>query len=284
MRRMVTSNPTRHLQSSRAVTSRVLSLLRSNCTVILTPRTRYAAFVREINKHLPMPVVALFRLQTGQLTLAFVHRRQHKRDQTRDVLGRVALVREIDLNQPHRAHLDILQDLILTNRLGWLHDHSHEQNFKGLLAAWIEALGTQELNRKFYKDLFGWFEWAVQTATFPATSRLQPQEHIIRLITRLLFVWFIKEKGLVAAQLFTEATAKTLLQNYRRSGDSYYRAVLQNLFFATLNTELGKRGFSNEDNSTHRNFSRYRYRKELRDPRGLAGPVQPHSVHQWRLV
>ena len=50
------------------------------------------------------------------------------------------------------------------------------------------------------------------------------------------------------------------------SGDSYYRAVLQNLFFATLNTEIDKRKFSSVGYSTNRDFSCYRYKKQMRDP------------------
>ena len=83
-------------------------------------------------------------------------------------------------------------------------------------------------------------------ATFPESEAksLSPEEHVIRLITRLLFVWFIKEKGLIAPELFNEAQVAGLLRDYDRdSGDSYYRAVLQNLFFATLNTEINRRGF-----------------------------------------
>ena len=94
-----------------------------------------------------------------------------------------------------------------------------------------------------------------------------PEEHVIRLITRLLFVWFIKEKGLIAPDLFIEEQVGSLLRDYDRgNGDSYYRAVMQNLFFATLNSEIGERGFSKESNTTHRNFSRYRYKAEIADP------------------
>ena len=50
------------------------------------------------------------------------------------------------------------------------------------------------------------------------------------------------------------------------NGDSYYRAVLQNLFFATLNTEIDKRDFSRENYSGNRDFSRYRYKTQMRDP------------------
>ena len=96
---------------------------------------------------------------------------------------------------------------------------------------------------------------------------LTPEEHIIRLITRLLFVWFIKEKGLIADVLFTETQVAPLLKDYDRdTRDSYYRAILQNLFFATLNTEIGKRRFSQGGNTGHRNFSLYRYKGQLTDP------------------
>ena len=49
-------------------------------------------------------------------------------------------------------------------------------------------------------------------------------------------------------------------------GDSYYRAVLQNLFFATLNTEIEKRRFSKGTRNDHRNFSLYRYKVQISHP------------------
>ena len=236
------------------------------------PRSRYASFTREINKRFSMPAVVLFRTIDGLLTLAFVHVRPNKRDPDRDVLGSVSLIREVKPAGPHRAHLDILAELSLECRLRWMDAHKKERNFDGLLGAWLDALDTEELNRRFYRDLFGWFNRAVKEAIFPTggAKRLQPEEHVIRLITRLLFVWFIKEKGLVAEELFVEAQVTQLLKEYnRKNGDSYYRAVLQNLFFATLNTKIGQRSFSSRANATHRNFSRYRYREEMSDSDAL---------------
>ena len=228
-------------------------------------RGRYAAFTRELNKRIGFPMVVLFRAAGGKITLSFVHRRPHRRHPDRAVLGPVSLLREIDPARPHRAHLDILAALALPERRRWLESHGRPRTFDGLLAAWLDALDTEELNRRFYRDLFAWFEGAVQTARFPAG--LAAEEQIIRLITRLLFVWFIKEKGLVAEELFIEPQVRGLLKDYdRESGDSYYRAVLQNLFFATLNTEIGRRRFSRGDNADHRNFSRYRYAAEIADP------------------
>ena len=148
-------------------------------------------------------------------------------------------------------------------------NHNQPENFDGLLAAWLARLDTEALNKQFYQKLFNWFEWAVAEAKFPTneTRVLKPEEHVIRLITRLLFVWFIKEKGLVEEELFNEAQVSPLLKDYdREHGDSYYRAVLQNLFFATLNTEIKKREFSTRTNVKHRNFSVYRYKAQLSDP------------------
>ena len=236
------------------------------------PRSQYISFTREINKRFPAPAVVLFKTADNLLTLAFVHRRMNQRDPKRDVLGSVSLVREIDPTNPHRAHLDILQDLSLEKRLGWMNANAKPYNFDGLLAAWLDALDTEELNRQFYSRLFAWFSRATQEATFPTeeAKTLPAEEHIIRLITRLLFVWFIKEKGLIAEELFVEANVKALLHGYDPvNGDSYYRAILQNLFFATLNTEINKRGFSKASNTTHRDPSRYRYANEIADMASL---------------
>ena len=235
-------------------------------------RGQYARFVREINKRFPMPIVALFRASLGNITLAFVNRRANKRDSNRDVLGNVSLIREIDPRNPHRAHLDILSDLSLDDRLRWMDANGKTANFDGLLAAWLDTLDTQELNKRFYNDLYGWFERAISQAKFPKSDakHLKPEEHVIRLITRMLFVWFVKEKGLIANDLFIENRVRSLLKDYERdTGDSYYRAVLQNLFFATLNTEIDRRGFSRRDHSTHRDPSLYRYKNEISDADSL---------------
>ena len=235
-------------------------------------RGQYVAFTREINKRWQIPTVVLFRTAANRVSLAFVHRRPYRRDPNRDVLGSVSLIREIDAANPHRAHLDILADLSLQERLLWMDSHGKAHNFDGLLEAWLDALDTEALNRRFYWDLFDWFQRAVNDAKLPdaVTKKVSREEHVIRLITRLLFVWFIKEKGLVADDLFIENHISQLLKDYDAdAGDSYYRAVLQNLFFATLNTEISERRFSQQNNDDHRNFSVYRYFDEMADPDAL---------------
>ena len=225
-------------------------------------RTKYAEFTREINKRLFAPTVILFRAG-DRLTVAFADRRPDKTDEDRDVLGQVTLIKDIRLKDPHRAHLDILSELSLEECAAWMDAKKKPKNFDGLLAAWLAKLDTEELNKKFYRRLFAWYEWAVKEATFPTDENrvIKPEEHVIRLITRLLFIWFIKEKGLVTNELFNKAQIQDLLkEDDFDKGDSYYRAVLQNLFFATLNTEIDKRKFSSVGYSTNRDFSCYRYK------------------------
>ena len=231
-------------------------------------RTKYAEFTREINKRLFAPTVILFRA-AKHLTVAFADRRPDKTDGDRDVLGQVTLIKDIRLNDPHRAHLDILSELSLEECAAWMDAKQKPKNFDGLLAAWLAKLDTEELNKQFYQKLFAWYEWAIEIATFPTDENrtLKPAEHIIRLITRLLFIWFIKEKGLVTNALFNKAQIQNLLkEDDFDNGDSYYRAVLQNLFFATLNTEINKRAFSKETYDTNRDFSCYRYKKQMDAP------------------
>ena len=233
------------------------------------PRGLYARLAREISKRLPMPLVALFRTSTGRLTVAFINRRANKRIADRDVLGDVSIIRQIDTQKPHRAHIDILAELSLDDRLRWMDSNNKPHNFDGLLAAWLNTLDTEALNKRFYDDLFKWFEHAKTQAEFPKKgAKVQDrEEHVIRLITRMLFVWFFKEKGLIAEDLFIEGRIANLLRDYDHdNGDSYYRAVLQNLFFATLNTEVARRGFSSRQRRTHRLPTYYRYRAEMSDP------------------
>ena len=227
-------------------------------------RTQLSQITREINKPFGMPAMILF--QHGEaLTFAVIDRRLSKVDESKDVLEKATLIKDINFAAPHRAHIDILFDLSIAE----LHREHKFKNFQELHEAWRQTLDTEALNKQFYQRLFDWFQWAICEARFPENEKrnLKAEEHIIRLITRLLFVWFIKEKGLVSDELFNEMQVASLLKDYdRQTGDSYYRAVLQNLFFATLNTEIKERRFTKGTNADHRNFSVYRYKNQMSQP------------------
>ena len=230
------------------------------------PRTDLAETTRAVNRLFAMPAIILFR-HGSTLTLAAIHRRAHKRDDGRDVLEKVALVKDIRTGNPHRAHIDILSDLALS-RL----KESDIRNFDDLHKQWERTLDVDSLNRRFYRELFAWFERAVAECRFPDDGAGEgvAERHVIRLITRLLFIWFLKEKELVPEQLFEEGFARTTLRNHASGCTDYYRSVLQNLFFATLNTEIGRRGFGRPGTQVQPGSNEFRYRHLLTDPEAFA--------------
>ena len=235
-------------------------------------RSYFTASIRAVNRIFPMPTVVCFRHrdENGEprLTVAVIHRRLHRLDADKDVLERVSLIKDVSLEDPHRAHLQLLSELAFDRLI----QQRKVSNFDELLEAWEAVLDTGELNRRFYADLFAWFQRATKECSFPddGVGEGNAERHVIRLITRLLFVWFLKEKRLVPKNLFEEDFARSQLKHHADDATDYYRAVLQNLFFATLNTEIRRRSFSKKDKSTHRDFTRYRYRDLLRDPDGFA--------------
>ena len=227
------------------------------------PRGRLANMTRTVNRLFAMPVIVVYRykLPSGALviTIAVVHRRPDRRDPSREVLERVTLVKDIRVRDPHRAHLDVLADLSLERLIA----AGPILSFDQLHLAWEKALDTEPLNRRFYSELFRWFERAVAEASWP-TKESTPEQQVIRCITRLLFVWFIKEKGLVADSWFKQDQIESLLT--KSGGTDYYRAVLQNLFFATLNTPLDKRAWRARVGANHSGFVQWRYRTLVQDP------------------
>ena len=205
-------------------------------------RTVLADITREINRLFPMPALIMFR-HGGTITLAIIDRRLHKRDQARDVLLKVALIKDIKCSDPIRAHIDILHDLSLPV----LQDEFHFHNFVGLHLALKKRLDTDALNKQFYSDVANWYFWTLghNDLVPPRDVKTDEQRSIflIRLLTRLIFCWFLQEKGLIPRDVFRRRFAEQILKDVSPSSGSYYRAFLQNLFFATLNQEPEKRGF-----------------------------------------
>lgn len=239
-------------------------------------KTQLSQITREINKIFAMPAIILFKTG-GFLTLSVIHRRIHKKDESKDVLEKVTLIKDISITNPHRAHIEILFDLSF-NELQKKHGFT---NFVDLHKAWEKTLDIKELNKRFFKELFNWYHWAVRSVRFPnkvaddKDDTQFNQEAVIRLLTRLIFVWFIKEKGLVPEELFDPRIMKDVLKHFNpdsKDNAEYYRAILQNLFFATLNTPMD-RDITDANREEKRGFI---------DPGMKAGKANPHYTDQTR--
>jgi len=88
------------------------------------------------------------------------------------------------------------------------------------------------------------------------------ERQIMRLITRLLFIWFIKQKNFVPDYLFDRQKIEKILKNFdpnSKTNGNYYNAILQNLFFATLNQEIEKRNFTDKNAKKRQEKNLFRY-------------------------
>ena len=126
---------------------------------------------------------------------------------------------------------------------------------------------VEVLTKEFYQELSDWYAWAIKIIRFPNDLNDKTDddkfnnESAIRLITRLIFVWFLKQRHLVPDEFFDEQyIAGHLIEGFNphamadlfsKSHESkYYKAILQNLFFAMLNSPITPEG-SNELSERH---------------------------------
>ena len=211
-------------------------------------RTELSTLTRLFSRRLKaMPVAVLFRYG-NHIALANAERTQYKQNYREgEKIGKVSILKDIDTLKPHRGHLDILETLKIPAKI---------KTFRDLYAHWQEVFNVSTLNKKFYNELFAWFQWTISEevgVTYPNDTetdqddRVQLEEQVIRLITRVLFVWFIKQKHLVPNNLFEEAELSKILKDFQANSlenGNYYNAILQNLFFATLNKKITERAFA----------------------------------------
>lgn len=149
---------------------------------------------------------------------------------------------------------------------------------------------VEVLTKEFYQELSDWYAWAIKIIRFPNDLNDKTDddkfnnESTIRLITRLIFVWFLKQRHLVPDEFFDEQyIAANLIEGFnphamadlfgKSSESKYYKAILQNLFFAMLNspitpeggTELSERHFRN-GRSDYDNNKLMRYESYFKNP------------------
>jgi hypothetical protein len=274
---------------------------------LLPTRTQLADIARAFNREFHFtPVVVVFKYDNEDesfISFANTERIKFKQEwREGEKAGKVSLLRDISIEKPHRGHKDIIDELRITTS-----GKKAIRSFDGLYKHWQEVFNVNILNKRFYQELSNWYFWAIKNVTFPSEPTLDDvvkkygkadhdklaeliNEHnatnVIRLLTRLLFTWFIKEKKLIPESLFDlDALQDDILKEinpYQQEGmfkhastDSiYYKAILQNLFFASLNCPIEadpvdkrKRGFRGDGYGTHRGIDYLmRYKKQFKNP------------------
>lgn len=233
---------------------------------LLPTRSQLAEISRAFNRAFYFtPVVVIFKYGK-HLAFANTERLKYKQEwREGEKAGKVSLLRDINIEKTHSGHKRILKELRIPTS-----GTKKVDSFSKLYTYWQEVFSVSLLNKKFYEELSNWYFWAISEVKFPnepfridfeSEEKFEEaiNEHngknVIRLLTRILFVWFIKEKGLIPKEIFDEDfITEELIEDFEpqkpqgafatgKHTSKYYRAILQNLFFATLNCEKGKRQF-----------------------------------------
>lgn len=222
--------------------------LNDRINALLPSRSQLAEITKALNRSFDStPVTVLF--QYGDyIALANAERLQFKLKSTDgEKAGKVTMLKDISIENPKAAHLKIIFGD--KNNAG-LKINSSVETFGELYKYWQKQFTVQSLNDQFYKDLQSWFYYAANHIVLPykpdfVDEKENVKNFLVRLLSRTIFCWFIKEKGLISKELlelkdwkgnyfpitFDSATSDFLNSN------SYYRGILQNIFFFALNVK-----------------------------------------------
>ncbi len=125
-----------------------------------------------------------------------------------------------------------------------------------------EAFSVEKVTKEFYNEIANWYFWAMDKVKFPEDYKynsdpikdkeIRNATNLIRLITRIIFIWFLKEKripgekNLIPSELFSKENLSQIVKDFMKDKNSsnFYNAILQNLFFGTLNRKMNERKFA----------------------------------------
>lgn len=205
---------------------------------VFPTRSQLADISRLIHREFPsMPITVLFSYNNN-LALSICERIPYKQEwREGEKIGKVSLLKDIDTTQPHRGHLAILKQLVIPTT-----GSKAVKSFTQLYYYWQSVFSISVLNKNFYEDIIAWFNKAVKDIKIPdqTAGSEKHKDFTVRLIARLIFIWFLKELKVVKDDLllpeFENGEENDLIKP-KSKGTAYYKFILQNLFFNALNSE-----------------------------------------------
>lgn len=237
------------------------------CGETLT-KTELAALTRGFNRMADsQPVILLIR-NGKYLTLSTCERSEYQQSwREGEKIGKVSILRDINCEKPHRGHIDILDSI----------GDKEYPTFDELYKHWLAVFSSELLTKKFYTELSEWYAWVISSGEVKFPNDITTtdddtkynHEAVIRLITRLIFVWFLRQKKLVPEGFFDEGFVRdNFIENFNPHSTNtlfydphqskYYRLILQNLFFAMLNRPIVDEETGADENRRFVSEKRYR--------------------------
>jgi len=201
-------------------------------------RSHLAEITRAFNRTFPYTPVTIIFKYSNFISFANSERIKYKQEwREGEKVGKVSLLKDIDTQQTHRGHLSILKQLVIP-----ITGSKAVKSFTQLYYYWQSVFAISVLNKNFYEDIIAWFNKAVKDIKIPdqTAGSEKHKDFTVRLIARLIFIWFLKELKVVKDDLllpeFDNGEDNDLIKP-KSKGTAYYKFILQNLFFNALNSE-----------------------------------------------
>lgn len=207
---------------------------------ISIPNKNYLAQIsRQLHKtQKNVPFIIVFRYSvagTNYLTFTVSELRETLNQKTgNSFVTKVVLLKDINLNDTHRAHTRILEDLGNVSKDGLTFDELH--------TAWLKVLDTKLLGDNFYAEILEKYNSLVESINLPTQTNPtveNKKDFTLRLVGRLIFCWFLRAKGWIPDELLSTKAIK--------DDSDYYHEALEPLFFESLNKAPDKRDFNGKE-------------------------------------
>jgi len=169
-------------------------------------------------EYLYTPVIIIFKYG-NYISLSNTQRQKYKINKEGEKAGKVTILRDINIDNPHRGHRDILENMKISTDIN---------SYEKLYEYWQKVFDIEILQESFYKELFGIFENLVKSLNYPEDNFDKKQNFVVRLIGRMLFLKFLEKKGVVSSDKF-------------QFQEDYYHFKLEPLFFEILNKPIEER-------------------------------------------
>lgn len=205
-------------------------------------RSSLATLVRDLNVIFHnKPVVLLVKYQ-DMLALCTCERTPKLRGPG-EKLGKVSLLYNINLVNPHSGHSRILRSLSISV-IREYDRRNKVKSFSDLLTAWQRVFNTEVLNVEFYRD-YQQLSVELIKAIHPkqVKNKLIAHQGVLNLLNRIMFVYFVQKKKWM---MDDDNFMYHFWQQYEESGlqNKFHEHWLNTLFFSAFNGRIWEAGRS----------------------------------------
>ncbi len=188
------------------------------------------AINREIDNYNILFFVGIDKISKIQmLSIGFATRRANKHNSEIDTLESIILIKDINLENPSKAHLKNLESIAHNCK-------SRNTKIDQYYNEIFSILSIKALQDEFYKHIREHFINIIKSITLPSDTSAKDDKDrrafTLRLISRIIFTKFLEKKGIIDSKIFDT-----------KLSDEYYHEVLEPLFFTTLNTPKDRRDY-----------------------------------------